>query len=39
MKKSLAQARETLDVHREQIDEYLEKTEGGKAFGGRNGSE
>jgi hypothetical protein len=39
MQKQLEQARETLDEHSEQIDEYLEKTEGGKACGGINGGE
>jgi hypothetical protein len=39
MQKELAKARETLDEHREQIEAYLEKTDGGKAFGGRNGQE
>jgi hypothetical protein len=28
-----------MDEHREQIDEYLEKTDGGKALGGRNGQD
>lgn len=36
MQKELDKARQTLDEHREQIDRYLEKTEGGKAFGGMN---
>jgi len=39
MQKQLVEARETLDEHREQIDVYLEKTDGGKAFGGRNAQE
>ena len=39
MQKELEKARKVLDAHREQIDEYLEKTDGGKAFGGRNGQE
>jgi hypothetical protein len=39
MQKRLEEARETLDEHREQIDKYLEHTDGGKAFGGRNGQE
>ena len=39
MQKELERAREKLDEHREQIDRYLEKTEGGKAFGGMNGGE
>ena len=39
MQEELAKARKKLDEHREQIDEYLEKTEGGKAFGGINGGE
>lgn len=39
MQKELAKARETLDDHREQIDEYLDRTDGGKAFGGRNAKE
>jgi len=37
MQKRLEDAREVLDEHSEQIDEYLEKTEGGKPYGGRNG--
>ena len=37
MQTELEQARKTLDEHREQIDEYLERTDGGKAFGGRSG--
>ena len=37
MQKELKKARETLEAHREQIDEYLEKTHGGKPFGGRSG--
>jgi hypothetical protein len=37
MQKALENTRQTLDEHREQIDKYLEKTEGGKAFGGRTG--
>jgi hypothetical protein len=36
MQTALETARETLDEHREQIDRYLEDTDGGKAFGGRN---
>jgi hypothetical protein len=28
-----------LDEHREQIDRYIAKTDGGKALGGRNGQE
>lgn len=36
MQKELVKARQTIDEHRDQIDEYLEKTDGGKAFGGRN---
>ena len=36
MQKALGDARETLDEHREQIDRYLEDTDGGKPFGGRN---
>jgi hypothetical protein len=39
MQKELEKAREVLDGHREQIDEYLEETDGGKPFGGRNGQE
>jgi hypothetical protein len=39
MRQRLEAARETLGEHREQIDEYLEETDGGKAFGGRNGQE
>lgn len=37
MQKQLDKARETLDEHGEQIDRYLEKTDGGKALGGMNG--
>lgn len=37
MQKELEKARRTRDEHREQIDKYLEKTDGGKAFGGRTG--
>ena len=37
MQKQLDKARETLDEHGEQIDRYLEKTDGGKALGGLNG--
>jgi hypothetical protein len=39
MQKELEKAREKLDEQREQIDRYLEKTEGGKALGGNNGGE
>jgi hypothetical protein len=39
MQKELEKARATLDEHREQIDAYLQKTDGGKAFGGRNSGE
>ena len=39
MQKELEKARETLDEHREQIDRYMKKTEGGKALGGLNGGE
>jgi len=39
MQKELKKAREKLDDNRELIDEYLEETDGGKAFGGRNGGE
>ena len=39
MQKQLQKAREKLDDHREQIDQYLEKAEGGKALGGMNGGE
>lgn len=39
MQKELEKARATMDEHREQIDAYLEKTGGGKAFGGRNSGE
>jgi len=38
MQKELAKARKTIDDHRKQIDEYLERTDGGKGFGGRNGN-
>jgi len=37
MQKELEKARKVLDEHREQIDAYLEKTDGGKPLGGRNG--
>ena len=36
MQKELQTARQVLDGHRGQIDEYLERTNGGKALGGRN---
>lgn len=36
MQESLGTAGETLEEHREQIDEYLEDTDGGRALGGRN---
>ena len=39
MQKELEKARQKLDEHGEQIDEYLERTDGGKALGGRNGQE
>ena len=39
MQKALDKAREARDEHREKIDEYLKDTDGGKAFGGRNGQE
>ena len=39
MQKQLAEARDALDENREQIDKYLEETDGGKAFGGRNGQQ
>jgi len=38
MQKELEKARKVLEQQREQIDEYLEKTDGGKALGGRNGT-
>ena len=37
MQERLQEAREVLEEHRDQIDQYLEETDGGKAFGGRNG--
>ena len=37
MQKQLDEVRQTLDEHGEQIDRYLEKTDGGKALGGMNG--
>jgi len=37
MQKELKEAQDTLVEHRELIDGYLEETNGGKAFGGRNG--
>jgi hypothetical protein len=36
MHQKLEQTHQTLDQHRKQIDDYLEETDGGKAFGGRN---
>ena len=36
MQKQLEEARAKVEEHQEQIDEYLEDTEGGQAFGGRN---
>jgi hypothetical protein len=39
MEKKLETVRGTLDDHRELLDDYMERTEGGKAFGGRNGGE
>jgi hypothetical protein len=39
MQKELKKARATLDEHREQIDDYLEKTGGGKPLGGRTGQQ
>lgn len=39
MQKELEKARKNIDDHREQIEAYLEKTDGGKAFGGRNAGE
>ena len=39
MQESLEAARATLAEHQEQIDEYLEATEGGRALGGRVGEE
>jgi len=39
MQKELEKARKTLEDHSEQIDKYLEDTDGGKALGGRNGQE
>jgi hypothetical protein len=39
MQNELEKARATMDEHRELIDAYLEKTDGGKAFGGRNAGE
>ena len=39
MEKKLETARETLADYREMLDEYLEKTKGGKALDGRNGDE
>jgi hypothetical protein len=39
MQEKLEQTRKVLDEHREQIDRYIEKTDGGKALGGRNGQE
>jgi len=39
MQEQLGKTRAVLDEHREQIDRYLEKTDGGEAFGGRNAKE
>jgi len=39
MQKELVKAQKVLDEHQELINQYLEKTNGGKAFGGRNGQE
>jgi len=39
MQKALKKARDTREEHREQIDDYLEDTDGGKALGGRNSQE
>ena len=36
MRQELEQAQQTLEDHRGQIDEYLQRTNGGKALGGRN---
>lgn len=37
MQKQLAAARKKVEDHQDQIDRYLDKTEGGKALGGLNG--
>lgn len=37
MQKELQKARQVLDDHRRQIDQYVQETNGGKALGGRNG--
>ncbi len=39
MQKGLKEARQVLDEHREQIDQYLEETDGGKPLGGRSDQE
>jgi len=39
MQKELKKTQETLDEHRELIDAYLKKTNGGKALGGKNGQQ
>ena len=39
MQKELEKARKNIGEHRELIDAYLERTGGGKAFGGRNSGE
>jgi len=39
MQVQLEKAGEKVEEHREQIDQYLEDTDGGKALGGRNGQE
>jgi hypothetical protein len=39
MQKQLDETRTKVEEHSEQIDKYLEETEGGLAFGGRNGED
>ena len=39
MQVQLEKAGEKVEEHREQIDQYMEDTDGGKALGGRNGQE
>lgn len=39
MRKELEKARRVIDQHRDQIEAYLEQTDGGKALGGRNGQQ
>ena len=36
MQKELEKAYKNIEAHQKQIDEYLERTDGGKGYGGRN---